>query len=113
MTTTSSLQGLSTMEVVQRSGATFRQLDYWDKIGVLTPSVRRAQGSGSGKGRRYSEADAEIAAVLARLSRMTASGFRRVAEVLRTGRRRFWLDDDGEIATKRTGPVMLLVDLEE
>ena len=54
--------GLSSYEVCRRTGATYRQLDYWDRSGLLSPSLAPARGSGTQ--RRYSEADVAKAAIV-------------------------------------------------
>jgi DNA-binding transcriptional MerR regulator len=40
---------LRTAEVVERSGLTYRQVDYWVRAGLITPAriVRKADGPGS------------------------------------------------------------------
>lgn len=45
----------SSLEVSRVSGLTYRQVDYYDRSGLLKPSVRERQGSGSQ--RRYSADD--------------------------------------------------------
>lgn len=47
--------GYSSTDLARLAGLTFRQLDYYDRLGILSPSRRRARGSGSR--RRYSKAD--------------------------------------------------------
>ena len=47
--------GFSGPAVCRISGVTYRQLDYWARTGLVTPSVTPAQGSGSK--RVYSYAD--------------------------------------------------------
>lgn len=49
------LDGYRTREVTELTGATERQLHYWDATGALGPSVQPAHGSGSQ--RLYSRAD--------------------------------------------------------
>ncbi len=56
----------TTVEVARLTGVTYRQLDYWDRIGFVRPSVRPATGPGNG-GRRYSEADVETLRLTKRL----------------------------------------------
>ncbi len=41
--------------VCRLTGVTYRQLDYWARTGLVTPSIRSAQGSGSK--RKYSYGD--------------------------------------------------------
>lgn len=40
-------QGFRVPEVTKIVGITYRQLDYWARTGLVTPSVRDASGSGS------------------------------------------------------------------
>jgi DNA-binding transcriptional MerR regulator len=41
--------------VCRLTGVTYRQLDYWARTGLVTPSITAAQGSGSK--RKYSYSD--------------------------------------------------------
>jgi DNA-binding transcriptional MerR regulator len=52
---TSLTMGFSGPAVCRVTGVTYRQLDYWARTGLVTPSVSPAQGSGSK--RVYSYAD--------------------------------------------------------
>ena len=58
----------SSADVCARTGATYRQLDYWTRVGLVAPSV--SAGIGYGTRRRWSPADvakvAEVAAVARR-----------------------------------------------
>ena len=45
-------QGFSGPQVCSLVGITYRQLDYWARTGLLTPSIATANGSGTK--RRYS-----------------------------------------------------------
>ena len=47
--------GFSGPAVCRLTGVTYRQLDYWARTGLVTPSITAAHGSGSK--RRYSYAD--------------------------------------------------------
>ena len=47
--------GFSGPTVCRLTGVTYRQLDYWARTGLVTPSITPAQGSGSK--RRYSYSD--------------------------------------------------------
>ena len=40
-------QGYRVPEVTRVVGITYRQLDYWARTGLVTPSIRDAEGSGS------------------------------------------------------------------
>jgi DNA-binding transcriptional MerR regulator len=59
------LRSFSTAEVGRLTGLTARQLDHWDRLGFLRPSLERASGYGSA--RRYSFADVVRLRVAARL----------------------------------------------
>lgn len=54
MTISSTEPRYTAPEVVRMTGASYRQLDYWDRTGLVEPA-QAAQGSGSQ--RRYSAAD--------------------------------------------------------
>lgn len=55
---------MRTPDVSRLTGATYRQLDYWDRQGYVTPSLRAAAGSGAQ--REYSPADiAAVARIMA------------------------------------------------
>jgi len=45
----------STGDVARITQASYRQLDYWDRTGLASPSIREAHGSGTQ--RRYSAED--------------------------------------------------------
>lgn len=62
----------STDAFIQQVGVTYRVADYWDRTGVLRPSIAEARGSGSS--RVYSAKDVEIGKVIARLGRLGAGG---------------------------------------
>jgi DNA-binding transcriptional MerR regulator len=47
--------GYSSLEVCRLTGVTYRQLDYWTRIGLIRPSF--AQAHGSGTQRRWSPTD--------------------------------------------------------
>jgi DNA-binding transcriptional MerR regulator len=51
----SSAEGYSGPQVCRLVGITYRQLDYWARTGLLTPSLQSAKGSGSK--RRYDYTD--------------------------------------------------------
>ena len=40
-------QGFRVPDVVRFAGITYRQLDYWARTGLITPSIREAGGSGT------------------------------------------------------------------
>lgn len=54
--------GFSSVVVCRMSGVTFRQLDYWTRIGLVTPSVRQA--TSSGHRRRWSLRDVMLVTAL-------------------------------------------------
>lgn len=62
---TQRVAGISTMQVARLSGATFRQLDYWARLGVLVPD---GNGKGSGAFRSYEPWQARAALALRLLS---------------------------------------------
>jgi DNA-binding transcriptional MerR regulator len=73
----------STAQVARLTGLSTRQLDHWDRLGFLSPSLASARGYGSK--RRYSFGDVVRLRVAGRLR---AAGFglkevRRVVETLR------------------------------
>jgi DNA-binding transcriptional MerR regulator len=59
--------GYRTSEVVRVTGCSYRQLDYWDRIDFIKPSVRAANGSGEGRERRYSDEDVRLLTLTKRL----------------------------------------------
>jgi DNA-binding transcriptional MerR regulator len=61
---------ISAKRCAELGGISYRQLDYWARIGILTPSIAEAQGSGSK--RLYSIADARIARALAAICELGA-----------------------------------------
>jgi DNA-binding transcriptional MerR regulator len=75
-------QSFSTAQVARLTGLTPRQLDHWDRLGFLRPSLQRARGYGSA--RRYSFADVVRLRVAARLraSGVALSRIRRCAAAL-------------------------------
>jgi hypothetical protein len=61
----------SSLEVCQVAGITYRQLDYWVRIGRFTPEVA-ARGSGSQ--RKFSASDVRALIFMAELMRFGAQG---------------------------------------
>jgi DNA-binding transcriptional MerR regulator len=55
----------SSQEVIMLTGITYRQLDYWIRMGVVTPSVD--EGHGSGHSRRFNARDVFHVRVVAAL----------------------------------------------
>lgn len=56
--------GLTGQEAAEASGASYRQIDYWQSAGFIQPTV---QPTGSGHFRRYSPADVERLRVAVKL----------------------------------------------
>ena len=52
-------------QVCELAGITYRQLDYWARVGLVRPSITEAQGSGTQ--RRYSLADVAALKVVGQL----------------------------------------------
>jgi len=52
------------------AGISYRQIDHWERSGVLIPSVQEAHGPGTS--RQYSAEDVKLAAILGELSRLGA-----------------------------------------
>jgi DNA-binding transcriptional MerR regulator len=62
---TREIEGFSGPQVCTLVGITYRQLDYWARTGLLTPTIASAKGSGSK--RRYSYHDVVELKVIKRL----------------------------------------------
>jgi DNA-binding transcriptional MerR regulator len=75
-------QSFSTAEAARLTGLSPRQLDHWDRLGFLRPSLQTAAGYGSS--RRYSFADVVRLRVAARLRShgLGLARIRRCAEAL-------------------------------
>jgi DNA-binding transcriptional MerR regulator len=84
-------EGLSSRQVCEAVGITFRQLDYWVRQGTLVPS--NAQAKGSGTQRRWSVDDAEQAAMLRVVLDMGIGArlVRKAVETAREAEGRRWL----------------------
>lgn len=82
ISTTEEIEGYGSRRVADAVGITFRQLDYWSRIGIFDPSVAVARGSGSR--RRYSIEDVRVLRALAALTELGApiSKLRPVVEEL-------------------------------
>lgn len=63
MNTTTTPASYSTREVCDIAGITYRQLDYWARMGLVVPSIDAARGSGSR--RRFSNHDVAVVRVVA------------------------------------------------
>jgi len=57
---------LSSTSICRLSGASYRQLDYWTRTGVVVPSTAEAHGSGTQ--RRWSVDQVRVLTLLVRLS---------------------------------------------
>lgn len=99
-------------EVARVAGISYRQLDYWSRLGALVPGVADARGSGSQ--RLYSEADARAAVVLSSLATHLAP-VEVMGAVVRYLAQHPWLweagalllvDRDGEVEEFATAPFM-------
>jgi DNA-binding transcriptional MerR regulator len=76
-------QGYRAPQVCNIVGITYRQLDYWARTGLLRPSIKTAQGSGSQ--RLYSFQDVVQLRVIKRLldAGMSLKKIRQAMEILR------------------------------
>ena len=84
--------GFSGPTVCRLTGVTYRQLDYWARTGLVTPSITPATGSGSKRAlllrrRARSEGD-QVAADLGRLPHARSPGRRVPAPITRRRSRR-------------------------
>ena len=81
-------QGFRAPEAVRIAGISYRQLDYWTRTGLVTPSVNDAHGSGSQ--RLYSFQDLATLKVIKRLldTGVSLQRVRKAVEHLNTMRRR-------------------------
>jgi DNA-binding transcriptional MerR regulator len=124
-------QDFSTAEAARLTGLTPRQLDHWDRLGFLKPSLSAARGYGSA--RRYSFDDIVRLRVAARL-RASGIGLARVrrcaealsrleaegrgdlarARLLVVGSRVLWARSDREVVDLlKEGQLVLVFDLGE
>lgn len=78
------VQSYRTPEICHLAGATYRQIDYWARIGLVTPSIHL--GKGSGYQRAYSPGDAWLAIVCKNLldSGLTLTAVREVLHEVAT-----------------------------
>lgn len=60
---------LSALDVCERAGITYRQLDYWIRTGAITPTQK---ANGSGTQRRFTEGDARAVRLAATLRALGA-----------------------------------------
>lgn len=77
-------------QLCKATGLTYRIVDYWSRVGVLTASG--AEGAGSGSQRLWTDEDVEIARVLNRLRLldMPTGTLRTVGEHLRDAHPQVW-----------------------
>lgn len=66
MDTTTPPSRYSTLDVCEQTGVTYRQLDYWTRIGLVAPSL--GQATGSGTRRAFSGHDVAVVKVLGAVS---------------------------------------------
>ena len=81
-------QGFRAPEAVRIAGVTYRQLDYWTRTGLVTPSIKDAHGSGSQ--RLYSFQDLATLKVIKRLldTGVSLQRVRKAVEHLHTMKKR-------------------------
>jgi DNA-binding transcriptional MerR regulator len=81
--------GISTPELVAEAGVTYRQVDYWSRIGLLRPA--RIETGNIGQGGIAREWDAEELRVAQLMGRLTAAGIgpRTAEQVARSPKGRF------------------------
>ncbi len=78
------MHSLSTVEAAARTGVTYRMLDYWVRVGVITPIV---EAKGSGTSRRFAPGQLPILRLLAKVREFgapqdTLAGLSRHARLL-------------------------------
>lgn len=69
MTTAETPRSFTTVEVVELTGTTYRQIDYLARTGVLTPTIREGSHGGPAHNRLWSWEDVRIAKVIASIPR--------------------------------------------
>jgi DNA-binding transcriptional MerR regulator len=81
-------QGFRAPEALKIAGVTYRQLDYWTRTGLITPSIKDAHGSGSQ--RLYSFQDLATLKVIRRLldAGVSLQRIRKAVEHLNTMQKR-------------------------
>lgn len=62
----------STPETAEIAGASYRQVDYWCRNGILSPENNLA-GSGGGRNRRFTAEEVAVVAVLVEMSTLGAT----------------------------------------
>ncbi len=99
MSTNDSVQGYRGPHVCKIVGITYRQLDHWDRSGLLSPSLAAARGSGSQ--RLYSYRDVVVLKIIKQLldSGLTLQGARKAIDFFRQS-----VTDDLSSASLVLGP---------
>ncbi len=99
MSTSDSVRGYRGPHVCKIVGITYRQLDHWDRTGLLSPSLAAARGSGSQ--RLYSYTDVVVLKIIKQLldSGLTLQGARKAIEFFRES-----VSDDLASASLVLGP---------
>lgn len=77
MSTATATPTFTGRQLAEAAGCTYRQVDYWGRTGLLTPSVVPADGSGSRRG--YSVVDVELGRMIAALARFGSLATARAA----------------------------------
>lgn len=82
MTATATIETIGGTDLCRRTNLSYRQLDYWVRVGVLVPST---PANGSGSQRRFPESEVRVVKVLCSLRDLGAGmdQLRRVALFLR------------------------------
>jgi hypothetical protein len=93
MTTATHPATYSSVEVCRQTGLTYRQLDYWCRQGWLQPEAysrgNAKPGYGPGWDRRWSQAELDVAQMMARLVALGVTA-QRAAVVAREPWKRWW-----------------------
>jgi hypothetical protein len=108
---------LSAREVCQATGVTYRQLDHWDSLGIIEPTIPAA---GSGTQRRFNPAQVPVIQCLGQLcvagagSNQLRAAFRYLSAVSPAEwRDKVYVSPGGHISRKMMGPVALVVNLDK
>lgn len=90
MTGVDDVRTFSSAQLLEATGLTFRQLDYWASVDVLWPISPGGPNPGSGVNRRWSEREVQVVGALKALADLRCST--RVLRVVATTLR--WMADD-------------------
>jgi hypothetical protein len=108
---------LSAREVCEATGVTYRQLDHWDSLGVIEPTI---PANGSGTQRRFNPAQVPVIRALGQLcvagagSNQLRAAFRYLSAVSPAEwREKVYVSPGGHISRKMMGPVALVVNLDQ